>query len=161
MFVFIEHFGFAKISLINVKITQGNLFCALKIFFLIFFYLKLEWLPSQYRLSLVAHLLLHPFCFSVNPLSANPTKWLNTLKQFVGNSPTNCMSVLNHFVWLALKELVNALDPNNAKTYLQLYSSLTFTIKANKYNLFNLSVVIFYITFAQIYLEHYSATIWP
>ena len=71
------------------------------------------------------------------------------------------MSVLNHIVWLALKELINALDPNNAKTYLQLYLSLTFTIKANKYNLFNFSVVIFYITFAQIYLEHYSATIWP
>ena len=26
----------------------------------------------------------------VNPLSANPTKWLNTLKQFVGKLPTNC-----------------------------------------------------------------------
>ena len=26
---------------------------------------------------------------SLNPLSANPTKWSNTLKQFVGNLPTN------------------------------------------------------------------------
>ena len=25
----------------------------------------------------------------INPLSANPTKWSNTLKQFVGKSPTN------------------------------------------------------------------------
>ena len=25
------------------------------------------------------------FCKVVNPLSANPTKWSNTLKQFVGN----------------------------------------------------------------------------
>ena len=33
----------------------------------------------------------------VNPLSADPTKWSNTLKQFVGNLPTNCLSVFNHF----------------------------------------------------------------
>ena len=38
-----------------------------------------------------------------NPLSANPTKWSNTLKQFVGNLPTNCLSVLDNFVGLALK----------------------------------------------------------
>ena len=38
-----------------------------------------------------------------NPLSANPTKWSNTLKQFVGNLPTNCLSVLDYFVKLALK----------------------------------------------------------
>ena len=30
----------------------------------------------------------------LNPLSANFTKWSNTLKQFVGNLPTNCVSVL-------------------------------------------------------------------
>ena len=41
----------------------------------------------------------------VNPLSANPTKWSNTLKQFVGNLPTNCLSVFDHFLILALKEL--------------------------------------------------------
>ena len=39
-----------------------------------------------------------------NPLSANFTKWSNTLKQFVGNFPTNCLSVFDHFVKLALKE---------------------------------------------------------
>ena len=43
--------------------------------------------------------------YSVNPLRANPTKWLNTLKQFAGNLPTNCLSVFDHFVGLALKEL--------------------------------------------------------
>ena len=26
------------------------------------------------------------FHLNINPLSANPTKWSNTLKQFVGNS---------------------------------------------------------------------------
>ena len=41
-----------------------------------------------------------------NPLSANPTKWPNTLKQFVRNFPTNCLSVFDHFVKLALKGLI-------------------------------------------------------
>ena len=40
-----------------------------------------------------------------NPLSANPTKLSNTLKQFVGNLPTNCLSAFDHFVGLALKGL--------------------------------------------------------
>ena len=40
-----------------------------------------------------------------NPLSANVTKWPNTLKQFVGNLPTNCLNVSGHLVGLALKGL--------------------------------------------------------
>ena len=40
-----------------------------------------------------------------NPLSANPTKWSNTLKQFVGKLPTNCLSVFDHFWGLALNGL--------------------------------------------------------
>ena len=39
----------------------------------------------------------------LNPLSANPEKWSNTLKQIVGNSPTICLSVFDHFMNLALK----------------------------------------------------------
>ena len=46
------------------------------------------------------------FLFS-NPLSAKLTKWPNTLKQFVGNLPTNCLSVFGPFVGLALKGLSN------------------------------------------------------
>ena len=42
-----------------------------------------------------------------NPLSAKLTKWLNTLKQFVGNLPTSCLSVFGHFVGLALKGLID------------------------------------------------------
>ena len=42
----------------------------------------------------------------VNPLSAKLRKWPNTLKQFVGNLPTNCLSVFGHFVGLALKGLM-------------------------------------------------------
>ena len=40
----------------------------------------------------------------LNPLGANPTKWLNTLKQFVGNLPMNwsCLIVSDHSVGLAL-----------------------------------------------------------
>ena len=42
-----------------------------------------------------------------NPLSANPIKWSNTLKQFVSKLPTNCLSVFDHFVLLAMKGLTN------------------------------------------------------
>ena len=42
----------------------------------------------------------------INPLSANFTKWPNTLKQFVGKLPTNCLSLFEHFVGLALKALI-------------------------------------------------------
>ena len=45
----------------------------------------------------------------LNPLSANFTKWLNTLKQFAGNLPANCLSVFGHFVGLAFKGLRNIL----------------------------------------------------
>ena len=36
----------------------------------------------------------------LNALSANFTKWSNTLKQFVGNLTPNCLSVFGHFVRL-------------------------------------------------------------
>ena len=49
--------------------------------------------------------------FSINPFSANFTKWSNTLKQFVGNLPTNCLSVFDHSVALTLKGLTE--DPYN------------------------------------------------
>ena len=35
--------------------------------------------------------------FHINPLSANPTKWSNTIKQFLSNLPANCLSVFDHF----------------------------------------------------------------
>ena len=40
-----------------------------------------------------------------NPLSANFTKWSNTLKQSVGKLLTTCLSVFDDFVGLVLKEL--------------------------------------------------------
>ena len=42
---------------------------------------------------------------NVSPLNANPIKWSNTLKQFVGKLSTNCLSVFDHFEGLALKGL--------------------------------------------------------
>ena len=56
-------------------------------------------------------LLCASLCF--NPLSANFTKWPNTLKQFVGQLPTNCFSVFDHFVGLALKGLIKLQAWNN------------------------------------------------
>ena len=44
-----------------------------------------------------------------NPLSANITIWSNILKQFVGNFLTNCLSVFDHFMRLALKGLRRAI----------------------------------------------------
>ena len=41
-----------------------------------------------------------------NPLSANPAKWSNTLKQLRQLLLTNCLSVFDHFVGLALKVLM-------------------------------------------------------
>ena len=42
---------------------------------------------------------------NLNPLSANPENWSNTLKQIVGNLPTICLSVFDHFMNLAPKGL--------------------------------------------------------
>ena len=56
-----------------------------------------------------AELIYKQLCLYINlyidPLSANPTKWSNTLKQFVSKLPMNCLSVFDHFVGLALKGL--------------------------------------------------------
>ena len=49
--------------------------------------------------------LFESFNGDVNSLSARPAKWLNMLKQFVSNLSTNCLSVFDHFVVLALKGL--------------------------------------------------------
>ena len=77
---------------------------------LIYEHIKVRFLPSKkvdfyhfqgwpFKWHLMKNL------FDLNPLSANPIKWPNTLKQFVGNLLTNCLSVFGHFVGLALKGL--------------------------------------------------------
>ena len=53
--------------------------------------------------------------FNVNPLNANPTKWTNTLKLFVGKLLTNCLSVFDHFVKLAFKGLTTEVIEQGVK----------------------------------------------
>ena len=71
---------------------------------------------------------------ALNPLSSNPTKWSNTLKQFVGNLPTNCLSVFDHFVKLAFKGLIETrwIESRTDK----------FEIKTNLWNLNKTSNII-------------------
>ena len=52
-------------------------------------------------------------------LSANITKWSNTLEQFVSKLPTNCLSVFDHFVGFALKRLIYKLRHVLIKQLLQ------------------------------------------
>ena len=63
-------------------------------------------------LHAIPMILTHMFDSNVilNPLSANPTKWSNTLKQFVGKLPMNCLNLFDHFVRLALKGLKTLLS---------------------------------------------------
>ena len=53
---------------------------------------------------------MHQIIF--NHLSSNPTKWSNTLKQFVGKLVTNRLSVFDHFLILALKVLIIMIKQN-------------------------------------------------
>ena len=43
------------------------------------------------------------FFHCINSLSPKFITWSNTLKQFAGKLPTNCLSVFDHFVGLAGK----------------------------------------------------------
>lgn len=45
---------------------------------------------------------------TINPLSTNPTKWSNPLKQ----SPTNCLKAHDHFVGLKLKCFILTTEKN-------------------------------------------------
>ena len=67
----------------------------------------------------------------VNPLSANFTKWLKTLKQFVGKLPSNCLSVFDHFVGLVLQGLSN-LDVITQKNLFQM--NLLTSVKTKVFN---------------------------
>ena len=70
--------------------------------------------------------------FFLNPLSANFTKWSNTLKQFVGKLPTNCLSVFDHFGGLARKGL-KLIKNKRAKQNSKLTKSLSaFSLSVTK-----------------------------
>ena len=72
------------------------------------------------------------FISNHNPLSANPTKWSNTLKQFVGNLPTNCLSVFDHFVKLALNGIMNDIFEVRGNIYNIKNFTSHFTLLAKK-----------------------------
>ena len=58
---------------------------------------------------------------NLNALSANFTQWSKTLKQLVGKLPTNCLTVFDHFVGLALKGLMVNIAPEvNNSLYLRI-----------------------------------------
>ena len=69
---------------------------------------KCTWVQFLYSFHKIIQRIKRIFC-DLKPLSANFTKWPNTLKQFLGNLPTNCLSVFGHLVKLALKGL-NIID---------------------------------------------------
>ena len=73
--------------------------------------------------------------FSLNTLSVNPTKWSNTLKQFVDKLPTNCLSVFDHFVRLALKWLKRAHSQFSFKRNIHSYENLQSTASASSQQL--------------------------
>ena len=87
------------------KVTSTISFLTLSNFHLKFTTIMIDFNLSN--LSCLTVLLSIPFITTffpdLNPLSANSTKWSNTLKQFVSNLLTNCFSVFDHFVKLALK----------------------------------------------------------
>ena len=74
----------------------------------------------------------------LNPLSANPTKWSNTLKQFLGKLPTNCLSVFDHFVKLALKGLINMILIET-KTYI----NLKYKLQRLHFELSHITIIFF------------------
>ena len=67
-----------------------------------------------------------------NPLSANFIKWSNTLKQFVGNLPTNCLSVFDHVVGLALKGLITKINITFLFSKYVFHTSSFFSYKIRK-----------------------------
>ena len=87
--------------------------------------------------------------FRLNLLSAKITKWSNTLKQFVGKLPTNCLSVFDHFVGLALKGLSIFGEPWNFLALIyEAYSVINFNecsylqVVLNEMGKYHLSVYI-------------------
>ena len=73
--------------------------------------------------------------FKINPLNANPVKWSNTFKQFVGKLLTNYLSLFDHFVGLAFKELT--------LTQLDLFQEQTFRDVLKKATCFDVFLTCF------------------
>ena len=74
----------------------------------------------------------------LNTSSTNPTKWSNTPKQFVSKLQTNCLSLFDHFVKLAVKRLksgnnlqiaITSVYPQTFETEFQRQKVQYFSIK--------------------------------
>ena len=90
------------INILHLKILFFVFICTKRKFIRCFLVLPLFTCNGP---SLLLRLFPCYFFHLFNPFSANFTKLSNTLKQFVGKLPTNCLSVFDHFVGLALKGL--------------------------------------------------------
>ena len=77
-----------------------SVICILKAHPAVFYLLEVTLLFSSSTLLSVDY--IAPVSAYFNHLCVNPTKWSNTLKQFVGNLPTNSLSVFAQYVELAL-----------------------------------------------------------
>ena len=77
-----------------------------KTLFLVYFSdFSIVTLPSNLKLSQTFSLLDETMTKDINSLSPNLTKLSKTLKQVIGNLPTNFLSVFDYFVGLALNGL--------------------------------------------------------
>ena len=102
----------------------------------------------------ISNTIFRNYIWRINSLGGNPTKWSNTLKEFVGNLPRNCLSVFDHFVGLALNGLKRcmlssylSLDTNDSTSwqaepkhiesnYSLLEKSFTFTYTCGESDVF-------------------------
>ena len=97
---FILGFHFQEICKITLVPPLSFIFHSFFFFAFCFFHLD----------SMIPYNPWFPVSSTINPLSANFTKWSNTLKQFVGKLRMNSLSVFDHFVGLALKGLSSQLE---------------------------------------------------
>ena len=65
-------------------------------------FLEVQYLQKVWEMKLISYFSLK---WNINPWNTSPTKWSNTLKQFVSKLPTSCLSVFDSFVGCTLKGL--------------------------------------------------------
>ena len=89
-----------------------NLICAIRAIISYIYntnYIFLAYFPKRFNIWNQSRPFICNHHQAINPLSTNPGKWSNTVEQFFGNLPTNCLTVFDHFVGLVLKGLSNKL----------------------------------------------------
>ena len=110
---------------------------------------------------------VHQPAHDLNALSANPTKWSNTLKQFVGN-----LSLFDHFVKLALKGLITLITISSLIIFILILfffqvkkvgwktswviNSLNVSDEINKICIWNLTVSSSWVRNANIYFRDFE-----